>query len=210
MRVDGFVEGVVAHGRLNDLTAGDQSPAALSEAEQDATLRGRQKHGDAGAFRLVGVQIDAQVADHERLVGRAVEGPAQESLEARHQPQRVEGLDQVVVATKPEAGQLVDIRAHGGEDHDRRPLAGAQFREDRIPVPLRQLQVKHHKIRTPVAHRLQGVFAIARQQALRPLAREEGIDDLGNLRFVLDNQDPPIRQWCVHAPFAPRSGIWPP
>ncbi len=134
--------------------------------------------GRSPAEGLVGEAVQAQILEGERLLLLVLAGAAQQGAHARHQLAQREGLDEVVVGARVEAGDaVVDLPARGEHQHRRAVASVAQ-----APADLEAVEVGHGDVED---HRVAGIGA----EALQRLGPVRGLEDV----VAFQRERPPER-----------------
>ena len=134
-------------------------------------------------------EIDLQLADRERRLGRAAGARgavAQRHAEPRHQLAHAERLHQVVVGTGVERGDLVLLARARRQDEDRdlRPLAQAP--DDLRTVEVRQPEIEDHDVGLARRRLDQPALAGLRLEYFEALAGSTVREEPADLRIVLE------------------------
>ena len=119
--------------------------------------------------------------------------PAQQAADARQQLVETERLGQIVVGAFLEAAHQVLRVVLRGEDQDRHVVArGARAAQHLDAVHLGQHQVEDHELEAArgIGQPARGGGAVARDLDRVALRREIEAQTLGQMRLVVDHQDP--------------------
>ena len=144
--------------------------------------------GRSAPEHLARDRIQRQVGELQLLhaPGRTAEQRAQ----AREQLLQREGLHQVVVGARVEAGNAVADRASGRQHQDRHGRAlGAQLPRDLEAVDAGQHHVEHDRVGGGVRHGGEGLRAVLGEHELVPLGLERPHERVAHGRLVLDDQE---------------------
>ena len=140
---------VVVPHLLQDLFTAEGDALVGSKEHQQVELLGGQGHLLAGNAHRVAGRVDGQLTKGHGVGGSGGlgHGAVQHGLDAGYQLTGREGLDNVVVGTALQAGQLVVFLAAGGQDDDRRvDVAGAHLPQAGHTVHERHHQVQNDQI----------------------------------------------------------------
>ena len=169
------------------------------------------KHGDKIAG---GIDKAAQAADkrtggkhHDAIAKGATK--AKEGLAILDELVEVDRLHAVVVGARLETPDAVlDGVARGQEDDRRRDAGRPQPGADREAVHERQRHVEHHaRVAAPLTGD-NGVLAVVDQIDLETGTDETGLEQTGELRLVLDQEDPHAAPLRTAFPSAARAATW--
>src|SRR5512138_2653841 len=112
----GLAVKVEAPGFLQELFAAEDESAVFGEGEEQIEFLGAQIEGPGGQVNLAPGRIDRQVAELDGSRLRRVSFPApQNSFDARHKLTRIERLGQVIIGTKLQAEDLINVLVAGSE-----------------------------------------------------------------------------------------------
>ena len=130
---------------------------------------------------------NAGVGDGFAADGRA--GMADGRADARKQLLRPEGLGQVIVRACVQRGDLVLLVAAGGDDDngDLRPCAHAP--QDLHSVHVRQTEIENDDVRAVRGDHGLGDGAVAGDQNVVAVRRQDGADEIADILFILDYED---------------------
>jgi len=140
---------VVVPHLLQDLFTAEGDALVGSKEHQQVELLGGQGHLLAGNAHRVAGRVDGQLTKGHGVGGSGGlgHGAVQHGLDAGYQLTGREGLDNVVVGTALQTGQLVVFLAAGGQDDDRRvDVAGAHLPQAGHTVHERHHQVQNDQI----------------------------------------------------------------
>lgn len=130
-----------------ELDLGERPPAVAGEVDEELPLRRGQRKRTPGATGRAGPLVHEQVAHLDRL-GLQRPGPAQQGAHPGQELIEVEGLDDVVVAARIEAGEAVAAGIAGSEEEDGQVPRPAQSPGEREPVGARQHDVEDGEVGT--------------------------------------------------------------
>ena len=169
-------------------------PGWAASVASSVELAGGQRDRLAALRHLEAGGVDDEVADRRGAGGSALGGararPTQHRPDARDQLARAERLGQVVVRAHREPDDLVDLLGARGQHQDVgvRELAHP-------PADLQAVEpgsIRSSTIRSGwrVARQVEGRRAVAGGQDVVALAFEVALDQLDQVRLVVDDQDP--------------------
>ena len=119
--------------------------------------------------------------------------PAQHRAHARGEFVQAEGLGDVVVGAQVEAAHAIGLGRPRREHDDGQAGGGRSAPHEPAhfdPVEARQVQVQDHQIWRPLGDTLQGDVTAGGNFGRHPAAAlERVLDELGDVGFVLDDQD---------------------
>ena len=123
----------------------------------------------------------------------AAAGPRQQGLDLRHQLQRVERLDDVVVGAGAQAPDPLFHLRLGGEHDDRHPapvlLRGPDLLRGGVAVELRHGDVHEDEVGRLRARHLQAGGAVGCDEDLVALLLEGEDEDALDVQVVIDDED---------------------
>ena len=132
--------------------------------------------------------IEREVAEAQALRRRL--HAAQERAQPGEQLAQREGLDQVVVGARVEAGHAVVDRVARGEHQDRRTVAGlAHAPADLEAVDVRHGDVKHDGIELLGRETVERLAAILGERHVIALEGQRALHRRSQRRLVVDHQD---------------------
>ena len=153
-----------------------------------STIAPRRRAQDA-ACRLQAPSIEfigkRQIVPVRRDLGRA----AQNSLDPRDQLARTEGLHDIIVGANLEADDAVDLRAHGGQHDDRRPVLLAQLLAEDEPALAGHHEVEHDEVETADLDRLHHLAPVGRLGDPEAVLAKVLAHERAKLAIVIDNQN---------------------
>src|SRR6202012_1104801 len=169
------------------LAGDDQALVAHQELEQLELAVGELDFALA-AVDLAGVGVQLQVADLER--GGAARRPtAQQRADPRQQLLALEGLDQVVVGARVEAGDAVPGLGAGGPQQDRHVALHAQAPADLDPVEAGEAEVEHDQVGDEPDRDVERLDPVGGGADLVALVAQRAAQDVGDIGVVLDYED---------------------
>lgn len=148
------------------------------------------------------VHVQVAVGETSRTRGQRARQRAsrasQDCLDAGGQLARGEGFGHVVVGSKLQADDPVDLVPLGGKHDDRYRGEGTESPADLQPIDAREHQIQHHEIGRVGEGTVEGLLAIAQGLHLTALAFEIAAHDLGDVGIVIHDKhsrlrDHPIR-----------------
>src|SRR3954452_12944471 len=176
---------------VEDLRAREHAPRVQHEEAQQAVLRGGEVHGLPGAADLARLLVELEVLEDEAArVGLRQAGAAEDRPDPGDELLEGERLRDVVVTAHREPADLVLGRVAGGEEDDREAGAlGAEAARHLEALHVGEHDVKDHEVGPERGHRLQGGGAVPGGLHLEALIAEGHRDDVGDVRFVVDDED---------------------
>src|SRR2546426_8100876 len=183
---------LVAPDLIEDLFSGDDLAGVADQIPEQIELARREVDALSGAVRLVGAEVDLDVADAAGLdAGRPPARAPQDGAYPREQLGDAERLGDVVVGAELEAEHFFGLlRARGEHDHRRGVGARAELAAHFEPVLAGQRDVEHDKIRRRRDRLRQALFAVRRRDHFVAFELEVVTQTEQHLRFVLDHQYP--------------------
>ena len=131
---------------FHQLGARHHLAAMMGQIGQQPVFLAGQPDGIAVIGDARGAGVDMQRPDLY-LGGDDTGGPAQQRAQPRQQFFGIEGLGQIIVGARVEAGHLVAPAVAGGQDQHGKSLAGlAPFLQHGDAVHLGQAQIQDHRI----------------------------------------------------------------
>ncbi|GIU90393.1 MAG: hypothetical protein KatS3mg010_1492 [Acidimicrobiia bacterium] len=100
-----------------------------------------------------------------------------------------ERLRHVVVGTELQADDALHLAVARGQEDDGKRVRRLQPAADLESVEVRQADVEHHEPRRVVAYEPQRVLARAGLHHAEPVAPQVQLDEVGDVRFVVDDED---------------------
>ena len=195
--VDGAVVDIdlVVIGRVHEIVAALHEARTLGQTLQDQEFRDREADRPAvpGAFMALG--IERELAAHQCLLlwlARAIVarvGAAQHGLHPFEQQTLRKRLADVVVGTRIEAHQLVDLLVLGGEKNHRQIAALPQSPQQFQPVHARHLDVENGEVRRVRLQRGQRGGAVSVRADMIPLLFKQHPDRGQDVSVVIDKCD---------------------
>ena len=182
---------------------GDELAGVFDEiGEQPELGRGQADLVAAEAGPML-VEIDDEVAVLEpaRSIRVRRRSSSERGLDPRRELGKAQRLGDVVVRAELEPADLVRLRAPGRDHQDRDAAELADPLDDLPAVEPRQRDVEDHEVRVVLVEAAQRVGAGPCDD--RPIAgaAHPQLDEVGELRFVLDDEDR-----VSHGPPRPASG----
>ena len=155
---------------------------------QDRALASRQDQRGAAYPHVSLHRVEADVAGLQRHSERTA-GTPQQGLGARDQLGHRKRLHEIVVGTGIEAADAILDRVARGQHQDRRPIAARpQFAKQFEAVAVRQSEIDDRRVVGGHRERRPRVAAEAHDIHGESCARQARFDELGDPRFVFDNQ----------------------
>jgi len=162
----------------------------LHQVFEDPVFAWLQVDGLAAALDAVGQTIQLQVGYFQLAVVRLHVTAPQQHLDARQQLGKGKGLDQVVVATGPQALHPVVHLAQGAEDdHRRLPAGTAQGLEDRQAIEGGQHAVEDDDVVVVLQCHEQAILAIAGLIGRVAVLFEPLGNEVGSVDVVFDDEN---------------------
>src|SRR5215211_672528 len=185
----GLGERVIAPDVVQQRLARDDDPLVPHEVLEQLELAGGQLERALAAEDLVGVGVEAQVADHHECAA-----PRRPAAQERPQPSQqllaLERLDEVVVGPRVEPLDPRVDRVARGEYEDRHVAVLPQPATYLHAVQPRQPQVEHHGVRLEDTGLLERDLAVVGHAHLVALLVERAPEDARDVDVVLDYEDP--------------------
>ena len=188
----GVSEVVKAPHLIQQLVAGEYPVGGGGQVEQQLQLLGRGVHRLAVDDQLIGVQIDDQLVKGQ-LFGAplllAAGGAPQHSVDAGQDLLHLKGLDDVIVRTHFQAGDLVAGLPFGGEHDDGHLAALPDLFQYGPAIHHRQHDVQQHQVGLESPELLHPLAAVLGHQGLKALFFQVEVQKLRNVAVVLYDQN---------------------
>src|ERR1700688_1615590 len=176
-----------------ELAAGLHPAAALEQQAEQPELGGGEGHLPAAHPQQVARDVELDAADLDPLEDALLLlEAAQHRLDPQHHLARAERRADVVGGAQLDADDAVQLLAAGG-DHDDRQPAGERIALEHPrqleAVDAGQHQVEQDEVRVVAADGVDAGVAAARGLDVEALLLEVVLQDLGDVRLILDHQD---------------------
>ena len=183
-------EVVKAPHLVEQLVAGVDAVGRGRKVVQKLHLLGRRVDLFAVDDQLIGVEVDDELVEGELLaLGLAVvAGAAQHGVHACKQLLDLKGLDDVVVRTHLQTGDLVLGLALGGEHDDGHFHGLAQLAADLPAVHHGQHDIKQHEVGLDLLGHLDGLAAVGRVRHLKAILLQVQTQQFRNVDIVLHDE----------------------
>ena len=168
---------------------GHELAAVLRQHAQEIELDRRQVDQLAGARDAAVGNVDHDVADRDRRLGRGVGRAAQDGAQARCQLLAAERLRHVVVGAGVERTDLLALVADGGDDDDRHAAPLAHLAADVDAAAVRQHEVEQDGVRRAVRERVERLLLRRRRVHLEARVLQHHAQSPDYLRLVVHDQD---------------------
>src|SRR5919199_2135689 len=178
------------HG-AEHLAVRDQLAGVLEQVHQQPELGGREVHLGVTQIHTVFVQVSDEIAmlNAAGLLAGRRRRPAQRRFDPGHQLWEAQGLGDVVVRAELEPTNLVGLRTPRGGHDDRHPTEFADTFDHLPAVEARQRDVEHDQVWTPFVELAERLVASAGDDQAVASLRDPALQERGELRLVLDDQD---------------------
>ena len=125
-----------------------------------------------------------------RLLAAAVPRvPAQLRLATRHELERAEGFDHVVVRAEGEALDLIGLTVAGGEHNDGIGALGADGAEQLEAVHIGKHDIEHSEVELPLQDETGGIGAVIRQRHIESLITQVNPHEVGDGLLVVHDEN---------------------
>ena len=193
-------EPIAAPYLVDQLAAREGCTRSHDHRREEVELRSGEVDVLAAKSDCASLEVDGEIADDEFTRGGdlAESRPSQHRADSRNEFARGERFDEVVVGSRAESDDLVDLLIAGGEDHDVRVGELTDLATDLDSVDPGEHEVEKHQCRLVLARSF---------DRCRPV---EGLDDLKALAFEVAGDNPDQRSLVVddeHANGVSHEGI---
>ena len=115
--------------------------------------------------------------------------PAQLRLATRHELERAEGFDHVVVRAAGEALDLIGLAVAGGEHDDGIGALGADGAEQLEAVHIGKHDIEHSEVELPLQDETGGIGAVIRQRHIESLIAQVNSHEVGDGLLVVHDEN---------------------
>ncbi len=177
---------------LGQFGAGQHLALTPQQQAQQIEFLGREVQALPGALGASAYQVHLQLTQTQlgdfAAAARAL-GPPQQALDAGQQLREGEGLEHIVVGAGLQATHPVFHLGAGGEHQHRGVAALAQSGQHGQTVNAWQHAVQHDQIMLPLGGQVQAIDAVERQLHAEAFLAQALAQILGQLGFILDQQE---------------------
>jgi hypothetical protein len=180
-------EGVVAPDLVEQALARDDDPLVAHQVLEELELALGQLDVALAAVDLVGVGVQAQIADAQRRAP-ARGCAAQQRADPGQQLLALERFDEIVVGAGVKAGDASLEGVAGGQHQDRDAVVATQLPRDLDAVDLRQPEVEDHHVGQECRRLVERGATVAREAYLVALQTQRPLQHVGDFAVVLDHE----------------------